>query len=195
MLTQRSSPFSSLIFKMLVVTPAISCLTTSNLPWFMDLPFQFLCSIVLCSIRLYFHYQSYPQLGVVLALALFLVSGVISSLFSSSILGTYWPEEFIFQCHIFLPFHTVYEVLKQDYWSVLPFPSPVNQVLPELSTMTYPSWVALHGMDQSFIELDKAVVHVISLVSFLRLLFSFCLPLMNKDKRLMILMAYDQKRS
>ena len=48
-----------------------------------------------------------------------------------------------------------------------PFPSPVNHVLSELSTMTHPSWVSLHGMAYSFIELDKAVVHVISLVSFL----------------------------
>ena len=31
-------------------------------------------------------------------------------------------------------------------------------------------------MAHSFIELDKAVVHVISLVSVLRLWFSFCLP-------------------
>ena len=37
----------------------------------------------------------------------------------------------------------------------------------ELSTMTHLSWVALHGMAHSFIELDKAVVHVIRLVSFL----------------------------
>ena len=29
--------------------------------------------------------------------------------------------------------------------------------------MTHPSWVALHGMVHSFIELDKAVIHVISL--------------------------------
>ena len=28
--------------------------------------------------------------------------------------------------------------------------------------MTHLSWVALHGMAHSFIELDKAVVHVIS---------------------------------
>ena len=35
------------------------------------------------------------------------------------------------------------------------------------ATMTCPSWVALHGMAHSFIELDKAVVHVIRLVSFL----------------------------
>ena len=32
--------------------------------------------------------------------------------------------------------------------------------------MTRPSWVALHGMAHSFIELDKAVVHVISVISF-----------------------------
>ena len=32
--------------------------------------------------------------------------------------------------------------------------------------MTGPSWVALHGIAHSFIELDKAVVHVIRLVYF-----------------------------
>ena len=61
---------------------------------------------------------------------------------------------------------------RQEYWSGLPFPSPVDHVLSELSTMTHPSWVALHGMAHSFIELDKAVVHVIRLVSFLWLVFS-----------------------
>ena len=35
------------------------------------------------------------------------------------------------------------------------------------STMTCLSWVALQGMAHSFIELDKALVRVISLVSFL----------------------------
>ena len=33
--------------------------------------------------------------------------------------------------------------------------------------MTRPSWGTLQGMAHSFIELDKAVVHVIRLVSFL----------------------------
>ena len=42
--------------------------------------------------------------------------------------------------------------------------------------MTHPSWVALYGTAHCFIELDKAVIHVISLISFLRLWFSFCLP-------------------
>ena len=61
---------------------------------------------------------------------------------------------------------------RQEYWSGLPFPSPVDHILSELFTMTCPSWVALHGMAHSFIELDKAVVHVIILVSFLWLWFS-----------------------
>ena len=34
--------------------------------------------------------------------------------------------------------------------------------------MTQPSWVALRGMAHSFIELDKAVAHVISLISLIR---------------------------
>ena len=65
---------------------------------------------------------------------------------------------------------------RQEYWSGLPFPSPVDHILSELSTMTYPSWVALHCMAHSFTELDKAVFHVISLISFLWLWFSFCMP-------------------
>ena len=65
---------------------------------------------------------------------------------------------------------------RQGYWSGLPFPSPVDHVLSELSTMSHLSWVALYSMAHSFIELDKVVVHVISLVSLLWLWFSFCLP-------------------
>ena len=64
---------------------------------------------------------------------------------------------------------------RQEHWCGLPSPSPVD-VLSGLSTMTHPSWVALRGMAPSFIELDKAVVHVIRLVSFLWLWFSVCLP-------------------
>ena len=64
---------------------------------------------------------------------------------------------------------------RQEYWSGLSFPSPVDHVLSELSTMTHPFWVALHSMGHSFIELDKAVVRVIRLVIFLWLWFSFSL--------------------
>ena len=43
---------------------------------------------------------------------------------------------------------------RQEYWSGLPFPFTEDHVLSELSTMTRPSWVALHCMAHSFIELD-----------------------------------------
>ena len=63
--------------------------------------------------------------------------------------------------------HTVHGVLKAKTlkWFAIPFSS--GHVLSELSTMTRSSWVALHGMAHSFTELDKAMVHVISLVNFL----------------------------
>ena len=56
---------------------------------------------------------------------LFILSGVISPLISSSILGTYQPGEFILQCPAFLPFHTVHEVLKARIlkWPTIPFSS------------------------------------------------------------------------
>ena len=65
---------------------------------------------------------------------------------------------------------------RQEYWSGLSFPSPVDHVLSELSTKTHPSWVVLYCMTHSLTEFDKAVVHVISLISFLWLLFSDCFP-------------------
>ena len=152
-----------------MATLPISCLTTSNLPWFMDLTFQ--VPMQYCSL----HYQTLLPSAVTtttgelfsLWLCLFIVSGVISPLFSSSILG-----EFIFWCHIFCLFLLFMGFSRQEYWSGLPFPPLGDHVLSELSTMTHPSWVALHSMAHVFIELDKAVVHVISLISFLWLWFS-----------------------
>ena len=67
---------------------------------------------------------------------------------------------------------------KQGHWSGLPVPSPVDHILPEISTMTCPSWVALHGVAHSFIELDKVVVHVISLIQFTSVA-QLCLTLCN----------------
>ena len=51
--------------------------------------------------------------------------------------------------------------------------------------MTHLSWVALHDMSHSFIELDKAVVHMIRLIVFCDCGFHSVCPLMEKDKRLM----------
>ena len=42
----------------------------------------------------------------------FILSGVISPLISSSILGTYQPGEFLLQYPIILPFHTVHGVVQ-----------------------------------------------------------------------------------
>ena len=126
-----------------------------------------------------FYHQSHPQLGIVFALAPSLHSfWSYFSTVSSSILGTYPPGEFIFQCPVFLLFHIVHGISRQEYWSGLPFPSPADHILSDLSTMTCLSWVAPHGM-VSFIELDKAVVHVIRLASCLPLCFQCVCPLMR----------------
>ena len=61
----------------------------------------------------------------------------------------------------------------------------MDHVLSELSTMTHLTWMALHSTAHCFIELDKAVIYVISLVSFLDCGFHSVCPLVNKDKRLM----------
>ena len=126
----------------------------------MDLTFQVPMQYCFYSIGRCFYHQSYPQLGVVFALAPSLHSiWSCSPLFSSSILVTSQPGEFVFQCCIFLLFHTVHGVHGQEYWSGLLFPSPVDHVLSELFTMTHPSWVALHSMAHSSIELYKPLHH------------------------------------
>ena len=58
-------------------------------------------------------------------LLLFILSGVICSLVSHSMLGTYRPGEFIFQCPIVLPFYTLHGVLKARIlkWFAIPFSS------------------------------------------------------------------------
>ena len=64
----------------------------------------------------------WPSTGVS-ALASFLPKksqGWSPSEWTGNILGTYQPGEFIFQCHIFLPFHTVYVVLKARILNLLP---------------------------------------------------------------------------
>ena len=151
---------------MSMFTPAISCLTTSYLPWFMDLTFQ--VPMEYCSLQ----HQTLLPSPVTSATGCCFCFGSASSFplelfLHCTILGTYWPGEFIFQYHIFFSFHTIHGVLKARIlkWFAIPF--SVDHILSELSTMTCPSWVALHSMAHSFIELDKAVIQGIGLVSFL----------------------------
>ena len=117
--------------------------------------------------------------------SLFVLSGVISLLFSSSILGTYHPEDFVFQCHLFLPFHSVHVVLKARIleWFAIFFSSGPCFV----RTLHYdPSiWVAPHSMAHSFMELDKAWSMWAVWLVFSNCGFQSVCPLMDKDKRLM----------
>ena len=172
---------------MSMFTLAISCLTASSLPWFMDLTFQ--VPVQCCFLQ---HRNLRPSpvasttgpcfhFGSLFSLFLEL----FSPFFFRRILGTCWPGEFIFQCPIFLPFHTVRGVLKARIlkWFAIPFssgPRFVRTLHHDLSVLDAPTQ---HG--HSFTELDKAVVHVIRLVSFLWLWFSVCLPSDDKGKRLM----------
>ena len=78
----------------------------------------------------------------------FILSGVISPLISSSIQGNYWPGEFIFQCPIFMPFHTLHGVLKWRIlkWFAILFSSGPHAVRPlhhEPSVLGSPTW---HGL-------------------------------------------------
>ena len=69
----------------------------------------------------------------------------------------------MYQGYFFIPFM---RFSWQVYWGGLPFPPSVDHNLSELSAMTRPSWVALHSMAHSFIELhkplhhDKTVIHI-----------------------------------
>ena len=155
-----STAFQSLLLTTMA-TPflAISCLTTSNLPWFMDLTVQ--VPMQYCSLQ---HQTLLPSLVTSTAGCCFCF-GFISSFFLEVLLYVspvaYWASTNLgrssFSVLSFCLFILFMGFSRQEYWSGLPFPSPGYHVLSELSTMICPSWVALHSMAHSFIELDKAV--------------------------------------
>ena len=157
-------------------TLAISCLPTSNLPWFMDLTFQVLMQ--------YCYLQHIHNLSLFsLWLHLFILSGVISHFSPVVYLALTDLKSLSFSFISFCLFILFMGFSRQEIWSGLPSPSPVGHVLSELSTMTCLSWVPLRNMVHRFIKLDKTVIHVISLVSFLDCGFhSFC-PQMVKVNR------------
>ena len=159
-------------------TLAISCLTTSNLPWFMDLTFQ--VPMQYCSLQ----HRTLLLSPVISTAGYCFCFGSIPSFFLELLLHwspvAYWAPtdlgSFSFSILSYYLFVLFMGFSTQEYWSGLPFPSTVDHSLSDLSTMTLPSWVAPQAW-LSFIELDKAVVHVIRLTSFLWLWFCVC-PLM-----------------
>ena len=62
----------------------------------------------------------------------------------------------------------VYSKVNQIYIYLIAIPFSSGPLFVRTLHHTHPSWVALHGMAHSFIELDKAVAHVISLISLIR---------------------------
>ena len=163
---------------MLMFTLTVYCLTTSSLPWSMDLTFQ--VPMQCCSLQ---HRTLLPSP----------VTSTTGYCFCFGSISLFFLELFLHWSPVayqeptdqgsssvsvlsFCLFILFMGFSRQEYWSDLPFPSLVDHILSELSTMTHRSWVDLHGMSHSFIELDKAVIHVIRLVSFLRLWLSVCLP-------------------
>ena len=98
-------------------------------------------------------------------LHLFILSGVISPLISSSILGISDLGVHLSVSYLFAFSYCSWGFQGKN--TEVGCHSPADHFLSELSTMTHPSWVILHGMALSFIELDKTVVHVIRLVNFL----------------------------
>ena len=162
---------------MSMFTLAISCLTTSNLPWFMDLTFQFPI-IALYSVGPCFYHQSYPQQGIVFA-------GSIPSFFLELFIHwspvPYWaPTDLGSFSFSILSFSFSYcswgsqdkntEVVCHSLlqWTTFCQTSP--------PWPTRPGWP--HRAWLSFIELDKAVVHVIRFTSFLWVWFQCVCPLM-----------------
>ena len=145
------------------------CLTASNLPWFMDLTFQ--VPMHYCSVQ----YQAFLPSPVISTAGCCVCFGSVFSLFLELLLYSspvvYWAPADLgsssFSVRSFCLFILFMGFLKQEYWSGFSVPFPVDHVLSQVPTMTCLSWVALHGMAHNFIELDKAVVHVISLVIFL----------------------------
>ena len=142
---------------MLTFTLPNSCFTTSNLHWFMDLTFQvpmqycslqhriLLLSPVTSTTGYCFCFASIPSFF----LELFLHWSPVA----------YWAPNDLGSSSCILSFCLFLLFMgfsRQEYWSGLPFPSPVDHILSDLSTMTRPSWVALQAW-LGFIELDKAV--------------------------------------
>ena len=162
--------------KILMFTLAISCLTACNLPCYMDLTFQI--SVQYCSLHQTFlsapdtsttghcfHFDSASSFLLEHFLCCYPVAYLASTNLRSS----------SFSILSFCLFKLFMGFWRQECLHGLPFPSPVDHILSERSTLSRLSWMAQHGLAHSFIELDKAVIHVISLVSFLWLWFSSCL--------------------
>ena len=115
-------------------TLVISHLTASNLHLFIDLTNPGSYAILLSTSSNLPSITSPIHIWVLSLLWLhpFILSGVMSPLISRSILDTYQPGQFIFQCPFFCPYQTVHGVLKARILMrfAIPFSSGPHSVRP-----------------------------------------------------------------
>ena len=160
---------------MSMFTLAISCLTASNLPWFMDPIFQVPMQ--------YFSLQHWTLLlsPVTPTTVYCFCFGSIPSFFLELFLHwspvAYWaPTDLGSSSSSVLSFCLFILFMgfsRQEYLSGLQFPSPFCQTSPPWPSRL--GWPHTHG----FVSLlDKAVFHVIRLASCLQLWFQCVCPLM-----------------
>ena len=123
--------FSLLIPVMSMFILAVSCLTTSNLPWFMDLTFQ--VPVQYCSLQ----YWTLLLSPVTSTAGYCFCFGSVPSFFLELFLHqspvAYWASTDLgsssFSVLSFYLFILLLGFLRQKYWSDLPFPSPVDYIL------------------------------------------------------------------
>ena len=161
---------------MSMFTLAISCLTTSNLPWFMDLTFQ--VPMHYCSLQ----HQTLLLSPVTSTTGYCFCFGFIPSFFLELFLHwppvAYWAPtdlgSFSFSILSFCLFILFMGFSGQKYWSGLPFPSPVNHICqPSPPWPTHLGWPHGHGL----VSLSCGP-SVNRLTSFLWLWFQCVCPLM-----------------
>ena len=144
---------------MLMFTLAISWLTTSNLPWFMDLTFQL--PMQYCCLQ----HQTLLPSPVTSTAGCCFYFGSVSSFFMELVLHwspvAYWAPTDMgsssFSVLYFCLFILFMGFSRQEYSSGLPLPSPVDHVLSELSTMTpvhlgcpYTAWLIVSLKERNY---------------------------------------------
>ena len=144
---------------MSIFTLAISCLTTSNLPWFMDLTFQ--VPMQYCSLQHWILLLSPVTSTTGYCFCFGAIPSFFLELFLHSSPVAYWAPTDLgsssFSILSFCLFTLFMGFSRQEHWSGLPFPSPMV-----IFCETSPPWPDCPGWPHtawlSVTELDKAVV-------------------------------------
>jgi len=121
----------------------MSCLTTSNVPWFMDLTFQVLMQYHSL------HHQTLLPSPVTSTMGCYFCFGSVSLFFLELFLHwspvAYWTSTDLgsssFSILSFCLFILFMGFSRQESWSGLPFPSPVDQILSVFSHSVVSDWL------------------------------------------------------